>query len=1433
MTNVTDIKQPFNPYVYIHGRYSHGDAVNPIMIRSQYKQQDQDTDPNQTFVYPAPSPSFLMRHIKCPLDKMSCTIDKMFLETCVSNIPAPLERPGSTQIATSGRYVIPSLNTVLRPGTQEVLADAIPSFYDTITRTYHETNRDANGNVITSRIDAQLRNTLMERGQFTTMIDNVAIPSVITGHFTNTPGASIITSFTDATSQTINPGLYINDPTRHKLIRVDGEETTCIDTYQVSTLTPTSSPSAITGTDATNFGRMIYNYGRNFVSQGSGNDLRHFFIAPDFAIRVTRPQLIVNGIDDSRIKVASGSTIIPDADRSNLQNVLVEFVPRYLKGSTTTNRISAGRHPFLVENPSLNKFQHGTFRHQTPYNSSTGVTRRGLTRNNDPQVDLVDFVTTGIWDGNTHRYYYISGSNTRSSTTRGGGLLRVNRSSALLSSTTSQTNVNGLIPDNKGGDNSFEITYIPFETRPISNNAISLQNQGSALFNFLNNGGTNPYPGSSLPLGENHNSFPIFQDRYHHHDLEFHLGQHCNTRLISIQNRYLRRVNASVTGSHVGSFAYRYNYKITEGGTAPTYHIQKDEFTRGVGYRRIETANYKYYRYERLNPDFPARIRPFFVNPNFYANHGFTIDGSYQQLYFTEQVMSRGKWDITQHQQSISVDAVSSISHVFNQVYACQISTTNFATFTLIMSQRQFVRVTGTPPNATLTLSTVRTSNNDQLATYNDHLQSLEISVHPIQTQAVTTGTTIPITRNPDFPEGARFTYSGNPSFGSGIRHGNLLMGVHTISTTAEDDGDIATLFATTANGVTYVGSTHDHTATRISMFFKCINFSLSISFDGYAIVNNGSAGAAGTIANHLNTAGNEYWRYKNEQFNSGQNLPTIVFSKPEAPAIATLPGGIALTPPLSTPLSNDANIHPFMDEPNQTYYGFPRNVGVIRIAYNIITTNTTTNNDEYEIEVIAYEAEAPANQIDPAIFVGGSPFQTCLLPLYEWFVQWNIGYHEDVIRRTYPTEYRANLWGLLTVEEFKNMAYQDGTLHPITISQLCKQRYQFRSMRLYHMERIMKKVGVSLANVPPQTFTCDFHLKDISEIMYGAQDLSAPLSEHLTNDPDQSPITPLIPKTYLSGNVNYNPTNAEVANVYENPSPTYKLLYLPRTIPDLIYFRVRVYGREQTQTEIQMKDDFINNIDARKFFVDIEPRRIYKEFRSDTNNISTTLTGILGPAIGCMIYMEPELNVNPGNLLNRIGDPYPNCYYEDIRTLSRDSTFLIGREHHKYDIVLEEAPFHLLKSGILSGYNPFIRNLESVYAPFYPERESSTGITKQATSYVTACVPQFLFPLCEDYLRGLSGVDTGSTVFNGDLHVEMHRISRLLRAIQKPINELPTFVPRAHSGVQLAPIDLNRRIYDNITHASKPDIRIEFITHVQTLFEITKYSIEKQPLYQ
>ena len=1470
-----DIKTHFNPHVLVQGQYSHAPGVvDPIMLRHQYKQDPQYLDPNQSFVFPAIRPSFLNETIICPLNKISCAIDRMILEVCTTAPDAPVEREGGNIAASPDVFNIPAFDDIkMNSGDSADDIDGIPRYYDTATQTYHMTNTDESGVEILTRINANLRNTSIRTGTISGFIPNPEItilPVMFVEPILSDPddrNSGTNTSYTNKhVGASIHAGYWIRDPARSLFIGVDLTDTiTPITILQTQNLLPVlpGTNTAISDPDAATYNDIVFDEQRNFVSRQittpavAGDDSQpermdtiHFHIAPNYVIKVTKANLlerattpsivIQDAVDDADVTTALGQR----------DTVVVELIPRMIFRTSGTS-VPGGVNPAIASN-NLDGFTSGTYENKFNYGTegfSRGVdsNNRQLTAETDTFSDLIHFVTTGVYEDATYRYIF-SFTNF---------LLRIRLNSSLLSTTQNRIGANGT-RNIMGGSNSNEIKAIPLVIRPGGQNP-SLQSRGSALYAFFFGNRREVIPTHGERLGQN---LPISSQHIFHLDshLSFYPETHSVLQIIYDARRNRVSSGYHSTGRGLGSYGFRYTLQRTSSGINPNVLIIKEQYvippdvTTGNTirvssgrYEEIERANFRLFRLERINDEeIPRRLLPLFTNIEYYDSQTYVVDGiEYPLRLRINGIRPEG----------------SSLGHIFNpqrnqdhlrieyptrhgndvrlRSVAFKLSSTVFCISRMRESYRingPFEQDGGHIGTGDRAIQHVSNYNTDFQNGYAMLPESSVVDVYPF-TLGGTMTTSSGVIANPNYPTGLDFVYDRDNANNiittftpTKNRHGNMFIGAASVvpsSTIISDHSDVSNQFvdSTTINGETISGKVL--TEQDINVYFRGPNYSLSVGYDGFAVFPTGTSSGQTSTTARLNDPGYEFYRYRQEQYVvANHGFPAISFGALTTVSTTTdLPGGVALDPPLNQVFPNDPNIRADPNNPNLVYYIFPRNVGVARINY-------PNYRAEANRRLLPYETMSTAIT-NTNISASGQPYQTCLMPLPEWFKQWGILFQNDYIRRTFPLEYKAFAWGFASEEEWKSISYGDMTMHPQDVSIFHKEREQFRKMRLFHMERMFKKMHLTLMNVPPESFTCEFQMNNINKIWYGAQDITAPSSVGTTSI-DFQPISPLLPSTTASGNISYvRPAGAEASlPVAQNPDPQYKILYAPPNIPDIIYFRIRVYGHEVTEMELKMKDDIHKDLQSKKFFVDTDPVVEEFYFNASQDNINITLESVLGPVAGVMFEMSPELNYNPGNIMNRIGDALPGVYYDDLRTLAQQTTFYIGREQSPYEIVTQPAPFIYLKTGLLQGQTPFIRDLESTYARYYQSvTNAPDGFINHTTSNVTACVPVFTFSFCKDYLKGIKGYDNGSSLFKGDCSIQIQNTKELFRGIQKRLPSMPNFVPPKVESETLHPLNLNERIYSYITRGIKPLIRIQFVSHIITLFEITPYNIKKEPL--
>ena len=1478
-----DIKTNFNPHVLVQGKYSHAPGtVDPIMLRHQYKQDPKYLDPNQSFVFPANRPSFLNETIICPLNKISCAIDRMMLEVCTSAPDPPVERENGTIRASPEVFNIPAFDDIkMNTGDDADDIEGIPRYYDTATRTYHMTNTNDAGTVITTRIDPMLRNVSIRSGAISGFVPNTAI-TILPVMFTPPNNDSTNTSYTNqyaGASITVNRGHWIRDPTRLLFIGVDilpnVAESDRVKILPSHTVTP-RVPNAVTppavppllaaGTDLTRYQEIIFNDQRNFSSKminiaavpaSGGNpavpartDIIHYHVAPNYVIKITRANLIgttpapttviQNEVNDSDITTALGVST----------NVVIELIPRQIFQVSTSDPTPTMTNPAYASN-SISDFSSGNFERQLDY-STTGFSRgrdnndRELTATTDNFSDIMNFISTGVFEDGTYRYIYSIDF----------FLLRIRLNSNLLSLTENRLGANGM-RNIMGGTNSNDIKAIPIVIRP-GRTTSTLQPRGSALYAYFFGNRREVFPTHGEVLGVDH---PTSSRHTFHSDINLSFSQDAHVALRIIEDKtHLRLEGHDFTRAGRGVHGYRYHLQRITNEINPTVEAIKEEFgitrlfsnSEEINPIHTETARirFKLFRLETINEnEIPQRILPLFTNPDFYINETFTVNNtSYPiRLHARGLINAPGSTArrIIKPARNSDFLRIAYPTRFGTDVRVLSIAFKLSENIFCISRMRESTRVDstavemdgghiGTGRLATLVVTNYNVRFDNAYAMLPE---SSVIDVYPFTLGGAPISTSRVID-NPNYPTGLDFVYSGTDvsTFTStNFKHGNMIIADGSLPIPTSGPAVIAgsalegqLALSTMLNGVTISG--HRFVEQRINVYIRGPSYALSVGYNGYAIFD--SSGTPST-SNSRNAAGFEHYRYRQEQFSGSNNFPNIYLGDIALiPSPTTsLPGGVTVTGPLAQIIPNDPNIRTDPDNPSLVYYLFPQmnpSVGVVQVTFS---QNEAGENQERGV-LLPYEVMSTAIE-NTNVSASGQPYQTCLVPLPDWFRQWGILFQNDYVRRTYPLEYKAFSWGFASEEEWKSISYGDMTMHPQDISIFHKEREQFRKMRLFHMERMFKKMHLTLMNVPPESFTCEFQLKNINEIWYGAQDITAPSSTGST-DIDFRPISPLLPTTTISGNINYSRPSGASSSLptAQNPDPHYKILYAPQNVPDIIYFRIRVYGHEVTEMELKMKDDLHKDIQSKKFFVDTDPIIEEFYFNAGQDNINITLEAVLGPVAGLMFELTPELNYNPGNIMNRIGDAAPGIYYDDLRTLAQQTTFYIGREQSPYEIVTQPAPFIYLKTGLLQGQTPFIRDLEATYARYYQSvANAPDGFINHTTSNVTACVPIFTFSFCRDYLKGIKGFDNGSSMFKGDCSIQIQNTKELFRGIQKRLPSMPNFVPPKIDTTTLEPFNLNERIYSYITRGIKPLIRITFVSHVITLFEITPYNIKKEPL--
>ena len=532
----------------------------------------------------------------------------------------------------------------------------------------------------------------------------------------------------------------------------------------------------------------------------------------------------------------------------------------------------------------------------------------------------------------------------------------------------------------------------------------------------------------------------------------------------------------------------------------------------------------------------------------------------------------------------------------------------------------------------------------------------------------------------------------------------------------------------------------------------------------------------------------------------------------------------------------SNQNVYVLTSNTNVRYYTFVNNV--VRVDYGMMD-----DDNNFLTQLLPYHTTQ--TRVDPNVFVGGTPFQMCMVPLYKWFKSYNIAYKGDVARRVYSIEDEVEKWGRLSTESFRKRCYQDGELHPYSVSVFNKLDKQIRVMPLPSVKRFFEKAQVALNITNQNAFTIQFELENIANMMYAAIDLSTPVDQTTSPNYEFRQVSPLFTTSYVSGNTSLQVNNQNVGS----PSKQYNILYHANKVPNLLFFRLRTTGREQTPEEIAMAKQLMMN---GFYFVDTDLYQEYHYFDpEDTRQVRIILEGLLGAATGIMLKFVPELNYGESDYANKIGSAAPNVYYDDIfRVNDQPCEVFIGRTQSPYIITKTPMPIHHMKVGLMEHQNPFLRALPAIAAPYHnPDIGIPTFVTNQTVHDVYTCVPLLTFPFSGNYYKSWTGDDVGHTWFKGDCQIAIDNIQTIMRGMQGRIDperipgtnggdptfvsQMPSFAPTTDSNGNARPVfNLNETIYNYITRGLFKNVRIEATAHVLTVFKFDETNLQKMLLY-
>ena len=373
------------------------------------------------------------------------------------------------------------------------------------------------------------------------------------------------------------------------------------------------------------------------------------------------------------------------------------------------------------------------------------------------------------------------------------------------------------------------------------------------------------------------------------------------------------------------------------------------------------------------------------------------------------------------------------------------------------------------------------------------------------------------------------------------------------------------------------------------------------------------------------------------------------------------------------------------------------------------------------------------------------------LMPLYEWFNEWELKYQNDSGQITTPMLHRYFKWCHLSNEQWLRESYGDFEMSVESRRDLFERdNYVVGIMRLYNVERLLGDFKASLVAYNTNSFQVVFRVKPFEQIYYGTIASNTPgVGSRQCFDILSSTTTTNVP----SSGGPFQETTAMYV-----PSET-----IEHSRPDVSYFRIRITGRQITDREAMLDRGLLmQGINT----VDIEPYQISFDFQDPENidSLNLIITGCYGRVVGILIDVIPEQNYRPENgIASRVGFDIPGRYIkEPVRDAGRDATAVIGKSQNLYQICGNDIPLLLLKSGLIGQFNPGFRPLYNMSANY-----EMTGMTWDVEPVSFRSIPLLWFPFSTQPILAKSGLEYGYLNVNGDLRVRLRNITKYIQSVR------------------------------------------------------------------